>query len=196
MTDRAACWPAVLAAIPYTTFPVIELGPLTLRTFGLMVALGVVLGAWIAAVHAEQYGMTRDDTYRLGTRMVIAGVIGARLTWVATHCDQIEHPIDVIAVWEGGLQFSGGFIAAIVVGLPIFRGGTGCSAGAARRLRAGLPLGLAFGRIGCYAVGEHFGRRVRLLPRHPVRRAVDVPREPSLRETTLGPARAFHRDRR
>ena len=112
---------AVFAAIPYTTFPTIELGPLNLRTFGLMVALGVLLGAWIAASYAEKYGVERDETYRVATWMVLAGIVGSRLTWAATHTDQIDSPIDVIAIWEGGIQFSGGFIAALIVGVPFFR---------------------------------------------------------------------------
>lgn len=150
---------AVFSAIPYTTFPTIELGPLNLRTFGLMVALGVLLGAWLAAGYAEKYGIERDDTYRVATWMVLAGIIGSRLTWAATHTDQIDNPIDVIAIWEGGIQFSGGFVAALIVGLPFFRRWA--------RLQRwhvldgyafGLSLGLAFGRIGCYSVGEHFGR--------------------------------------
>jgi phosphatidylglycerol---prolipoprotein diacylglyceryl transferase len=150
---------AVFAVIPYTTFPTIDLGPLNLRTFGLMVALGVLLGAWIAAQYAERFGIERDDTYRVATWMVLAGIIGSRLTWAATHTDQIENPIDVIAIWEGGIQFSGGFVAALIVGLPFFRRW--------KRLQRwhvldgyalGLALGLALGRVGCYSVGEHFGR--------------------------------------
>ncbi len=148
----------LLGAIPYTTHPTIELGPLTLRTFGLMTAIGVVLGVWFAASHAEKFGMTRDDTYKLGTRMVLAGVIGARVTWVATHWDQIDTPIDLIAVWEGGLQFSGGFIAAIAVGLPTFLGWNRIQRW---QLLDGFAvavlIGAAFGRLGCLSVGEHFG---------------------------------------
>jgi phosphatidylglycerol:prolipoprotein diacylglycerol transferase len=150
----------VLAAIPYTTFPTIDIGPLNLRTFGLMVAIGVLLGAWIAATYVERYGISRDETYRVATWMVLAGIVGSRLTWAATHTDQIESPLDVIAVWEGGIQFSGGFICAVVVGLPFFRRWTRLE-----RWRVldgyslGLTAGLAIGRIGCYSVGEHFGRR-------------------------------------
>jgi phosphatidylglycerol:prolipoprotein diacylglycerol transferase len=149
----------VLAAIPYTTFPTIELGPLNLRTFGLMVALGVLVGSWSAAAYGERFGVSRDETYRVATWMVLAGIVGSRLTWAATHTDQIENPVDVIAIWEGGIQFSGGFICALIVGLPFFRRWS-------RVLRwrlldgyaLGFSLGLALGRVGCYAVGEHFGR--------------------------------------
>jgi phosphatidylglycerol:prolipoprotein diacylglycerol transferase len=148
----------VLAVIPYTTFPQIDLGPVHLRTFGLMVALGVLTGAWLAARHIERYGISRDDTYKLATRLVVFGVIGARLTWDLTHMDQIDSPLDLIAVWQGGLQFSGGFIAAVIVGFPTFRRWS-----RALRWRVldgyayGLTMGLAIGRIGCISVGEHFG---------------------------------------
>jgi phosphatidylglycerol:prolipoprotein diacylglycerol transferase len=149
----------VLAVIPYETFPTIELGPLTLRTFGLFVALGVLVGAWLAARYVERFGIDRDETYRVATWMVLAGIIGSRLTWAATHTDAIDNPIDVIAIWEGGIQFSGGFIAALIVGLPFFRRWTRL-----QRWRVldgyalGLAIGLALGRVGCYSVGEHFGR--------------------------------------
>lgn len=180
----------LVAAIPYKTMPLIEIGPVTLRTFGLMVAVGVVIGTWFAAVHGEQYGMSRDETYRLGTRVVLAGVVGARLTWVVTHLDQIESPIDVIAVWEGGLQFAGGFITAIAVGLPTFLRWN--------RLQrwqlldgyaVAVLIGAAFGRIGCLAVGEHFGRRSDFLLATRFEGTVFAlpDGDQAVREATLGP---------
>jgi phosphatidylglycerol---prolipoprotein diacylglyceryl transferase len=149
----------LLATIPYKTFPKIALGPIELRTFGVMVGLGVLIGAWIAARYIEQHtGVVRDETYRLATRLVVGGVIGARITWDLSHTNQIDSPLDIIAVWKGGLQFSGGFIAAVLIGFPTFRRWT-------RSIRwsnldgyaYGLTLGLAFGRVGCTSVGEHFG---------------------------------------
>ena len=148
----------MLAAIPYTTFPTIDLGFFELRTFGLMVGIGVLVGAVLAARYGERWGVSRDTTYSLATRMVIVGVIGARLTWVATHWEEIDGPIDVIAIWEGGLQFSGGFAAAVIAGFPTFRTWNRLT-----RWRSldgyalGLTIGLVFGRVGCYSVGEHLG---------------------------------------
>ena len=149
---------AVLASIPYETFHQISIGPIDLRTFGLMVGIGVLVGAVVAARYIERWGIPRDETYALATRMVVAGVIGARITWVITHPSEIDSPLDVIAVWQGGLQFSGGFIAAVAVGFPTFRQWS-----TALRWRVldgyalGLTIGLAIGSIGCYSVGEHFG---------------------------------------
>jgi phosphatidylglycerol:prolipoprotein diacylglycerol transferase len=150
---------AVPAAIPYTTFPDIPLGPITLRTFGVMVGIGVLVGAWIGARVAESdWDLPRQETYRIATRMVIAAIIGARLTWVLTHPEEIDRPLDVIAVWQGGLQFAGGFIAAVAVGIPTIRTWhRHLRWGAADAYLYGLAAGLAIGRVGCYAVGEHFG---------------------------------------
>jgi len=150
----------VIAAIPYTTFPEIELGPLTLRVFGLMVAAGVLVGARLGGTYGERFGVLREDSYRTGTLMVLAGIIGSRLTWVATHTDAIDKPIDVIAIWEGGIQFSGGFVAALIVGYPMFRKWTRAQRWNVLNGYAwGLTIGMALGRVGCYAVGEHFGRQ-------------------------------------
>ena len=149
---------ASLAAIPYTTFPEIDLGPLSLRTFGLMFALGVVAGVAAAVRWGERYGVSGDEIVSLATRMVIAGVIGSRITWVLTNLDAVDSPWDAIAIWQGGLQYSGGFVAALIVGYPTFRHWGILTKG--RMLDAaclGLTLGIILGRVGCYSVGEHFG---------------------------------------
>ena len=69
-----------LAAIPYHTFPdLVSIGGFQLRTFGLMVGLGILTAAWFAGSHGERIGVPREETYQLATRLVIAGVIGSRL---------------------------------------------------------------------------------------------------------------------
>lgn len=149
----------LVAAIPYVTFPTISIGPLDLRTFGFVVAIGVLIGAWLAARYGEEHGVPRDTTYSLAMRMVLAGVVGSRLTWVVSHLDQVDNPIDVIAIWEGGLQFSGGFVFAVIAGYPVYRHWSRLTRWHSLDGYAyGLAIGLAIGRIGCYSVGEHFGR--------------------------------------
>jgi phosphatidylglycerol:prolipoprotein diacylglycerol transferase len=170
----------LLSSIPYTTFPQIDLGPLHLRTFGLVVAVGVLVGAWLAARYGEEHGVPRDATYSLAMRMVVAGVVGARITWDLSHTDEIHSVLDLVAVWKGGLQFSGGFVFAVLAGYPVYRHWNrltrwhsldGCA--------YGLTIGLAIGRIGCTSVGEHFGR----LSSFPL--AVEY-RGGSVREPTIG----------
>lgn len=149
---------SVVAGIPYETFPTIEIGPLTIRVFGLMVALGMVVGIIVAARRNERFGVPRGETERVGFWLVVVGLVGARLAWVLTNLEQIESPIDVIAVWEGGLQFTGGFVAAALLAPVLTR-----SWPSGRRwvfldgAVLGLAVGQMIGRVGCYAVGEHLG---------------------------------------
>lgn len=148
----------VLAGIPYETFPTIQLGPLTVRVFGLMVALGMITGILVAARRNERYGVPRGETERVGFWLVVVGLVGARAGWVLTNLERIESPIDVIAVWEGGLQFTGGFVAAALLAPVLTRS---WPPGKRWHFLDGAVLGLAIGqligRVGCYAVGEHLG---------------------------------------
>jgi phosphatidylglycerol:prolipoprotein diacylglycerol transferase len=150
---------SLVAAIPYTTFPTISLGPVNLRTFGFVVAIGVLIGAWLAARYGEEHGVPRDTTYSLAMRMVLAGVIGSRITWVASHLEDLDSPLDAIAIWQGGLQFSGGFVFAVIAGYPVYRHWNRLTRWHSLDGYAyGLSIGLGIGRIACYSVGEHFGR--------------------------------------
>lgn len=149
----------MIAAIPYTTFPRIDLGPLSLRTFGAMSALGVVVGIHLLVRHVRQHGFDEERVMSLAVRLVLFGFVGARVTYVLTHLDEMESFLDPIAVWKGGLQFSGGFVFSVAYLLwwlrqhddvPRFPLADGFA--------YGLTGGLFFGRVGCFSVGEHFGR--------------------------------------
>lgn len=149
----------MLAAIPYHTFPTIEVGPLTIRVFGVFVALGIVAGIGILLRFARQRGLDPEALRSLAIWVVVLGIVGSRLLYVVTHLsDFAERPLAVFALWEGGLQFSGAFIVAIVV---IVWWGRRHPEVPTRTLTDGIVLGLVpgmmIGRLGCYAVGEHLG---------------------------------------
>jgi phosphatidylglycerol:prolipoprotein diacylglycerol transferase len=125
----------------------------------LVTAIGVLVGAWLAARYAEGYGIPRETTYSLAMRMVVAGVIGARVTYVLSHLDEMDSVLDAVAIWQGGLQFSGGFVFAVIAGYPVYRHWNRLTRwNSLDGYAYGLTIGLAIGRIGCYSVGEHFGR--------------------------------------
>jgi phosphatidylglycerol:prolipoprotein diacylglycerol transferase len=150
----------VFGSIPYHTFPDIHLGPLTLHTFGLMVATGMLLGTVVAAGYASRKGVPKDRVYSLGFRFVLWGIIGARIAWDISHTSDIHSPVDLIAIWNGGLTFTGGFIAAAIASYPVLRKMTSPERWyTADGIALGLTIGLAIGRIGCYSVGEHLGHQ-------------------------------------
>lgn len=150
----------MLAAIPFHTFPEFHIGPIPIRTFGLMVAIGIALGTVLAARSTQRFGIGRDEFYGAASAIVVAGLVGARLAWVVTHPSQVHSPLDVVAVWNGGLEFSGGLILAAAAAVPILRRWSPLQRWrAADGIALGLAAGLAVGRIGCIAVGEHLGHQ-------------------------------------
>jgi len=147
-----------LASIPYHTLPEIHFGGLNLHSFGLIVAAGMLAGVMVTASYTERRGVSREVIYKLGMRFVVWGIIGARFAWVVSHTSQIHSALDIVALWQGGLTFTGGFIAAAIAGVPILRRLTSVERWyVADGIALGLALGVGIGRIGCYAVGEHLG---------------------------------------
>jgi phosphatidylglycerol:prolipoprotein diacylglycerol transferase len=149
----------MLASIPYHTFPDFHLGPLTIRTFGLFVALGMLVGATIFLRSARKRGLDTDLLTKLAWYVILLGLIGSRVVFVITHwSDFKDDPLSVFALWQGGLQFSGAFLIAILViwwfarRHPELRG-----LELSDDIVLGLVPGLMIGRLGCVAVGEHLG---------------------------------------
>ncbi|MEX0755288.1 MAG: prolipoprotein diacylglyceryl transferase family protein [Actinomycetota bacterium] len=145
--------------IPYRTFPEIDLGPFLIKTFGLFVGVGIAVGVWVFLRFARRKGLDTEALTSLAWRVVVFALIGSRLLFVLTHLDQFtDDPLSVFAVWEGGLQFSGGFLAALVVIWLWLRKHPEVQALVLTDgMVLGLVPGLMLGRCGCYAVGEHFG---------------------------------------
>lgn len=149
---------AITTGIPYWTFPSFSIGPLTIRTFGLFVALGVLAGIYIAARRNERFGIPRSQTEKVALILVAVGFVGARLLYVATHWKQMASPLEVFAVWDGGLQFSGGIIAALIVAPFLLRRWPRDKRwDTLDSVAIGFAVGQFIGRFGCYSVGEHLG---------------------------------------
>ena len=116
------------------------------------------MGSWVFLRFARQRGMDPEALTSLAWRVILLGIIGSRLLFVLTHLsDFTDRPLSAFALWEGGLQFWRVLIAIIVivwwqrshreVNILTLTDG----------IVLGLVPGLMIGRIGCYAVGEHFG---------------------------------------
>ena len=150
----------MLASIPSPSFNAIELGPLSLNLYGLMIALGVVAAVWLFGRRLEERGIgTRDDASAIAIWGVLAGVIGARLYHVVTDYDRFRNNWgEIPAIWNGGLGIPGGLLFGTAVGLyvgkrrriPLAAGAT-CAAPA-------IALAQAIGRWGNYFNQELYGR--------------------------------------
>lgn len=110
---------ALLMAIPSPSSGTLELGPLKLNAYGLMIALGVIAAVWLTGrrLEAREIG-SRDDIASVAMWAVPAGVIGARLYHVVTDWSRFsDSPGDIVKIWEGGLGIWGGIALGVAVGL-------------------------------------------------------------------------------
>jgi phosphatidylglycerol---prolipoprotein diacylglyceryl transferase len=150
----------VIASIPSPSFNSIEIGPLSLNLYGLMIALGVIAAVWLFGRRIQERGIgTPDDASAIGLVAVLAGVVGARLYHVITDWDRFQHDLAKIpAIWEGGLGIPGGLILGIPVGLWMAHRRGLPLATAATCAAPAIALAQAIGRWGNYFNQELYGR--------------------------------------
>ena len=109
---------ALLGAIPSPSSGSIQLGPIKLNAYGLMIALGVIVAVRIAGRRAEAKGVgTTDDISSIAMWAVPAGIIGGRIYHVITDYEKFQgHWFDVVKIWQGGLGIWGGVALGVFVG--------------------------------------------------------------------------------
>jgi len=135
--------------------PYLHLGPLSLPTFGLMVALALISAAYILQADFDRRGM-KTDAFFMITVAGLAGILGAKLYHLLEPENRrlfFDQPWDLLFsrygfAWFGG--FLGGFGAMLLLGwraqLPLLQFLDACSPAAA--------FGYGIGRIGCFLSGD------------------------------------------
>ncbi|MEI8242352.1 MAG: prolipoprotein diacylglyceryl transferase [bacterium] len=139
---------------------IFEIGPFALKAFGLMMALGFVCAGYAAVRLARGTHRNADYLSSLVVWMMLAGVLGARLAYVAEHWSQefAGNPAAIIRIDQGGLMFYGGVAGATLAAGVFVRRRRESFLAVSDLLLAVLPLGHAFGRIGCFLHGCCHGR--------------------------------------
>jgi prolipoprotein diacylglyceryl transferase len=160
VSDVAATAATLIASIPSPSSGSISIGPLDLRAYGLMIALGVIAAVWLLGRRFEEKGVgDADDASAIAVWGVVAGIIGARLYHVATEWPRFSDDLGSIAkIWEGGLGIPGGLLAGVGVGLwQANRRGIAPMV-ALTCVAPALPLAQAIGRWGNWFNQELYGR--------------------------------------
>lgn len=145
--------PSLLATLTVGIDPTIEIGPLTLAWHGITIALGILIGALVAAREARRRGLDPEPLYTIVMIVVAGALIGGRLYYLAEHGRLFD-----LGAWTSsrGYTFYGGFIAA-ALGIGVYVWRRGLAVAYLDVVAFGLPLGLAIGRIGDVINGEHYG---------------------------------------
>jgi len=136
----------------------IELGPLTLYSYGAMLALGAGLGLIILTRLADANGLDSNRVSSLALWVLLAAIAGSRLVFVLLEpAAFVQAPWKVFFFWEGGLVFYGGVGAGVIVGVLLARRWNIPLLPLIDCFGPGLALGQAFGRIGCFLAGCCYG---------------------------------------
>lgn len=171
--------------IPYPRIPptIVSIGPIAIRWYSMMYVVAYVLGYRLVLrrIATGRSNITRAELDNLIFYLASGMLVGARVVYVLVYdrAAYAAHPLDVFALWHGGLSFHGA-IVGMAVAIAVF----------ARRYRkpmlsitdlvavCGTP-GLFFGRLGNFINGELYGRPTNVpwamifptdpqhVPRHP-----------------------------
>jgi phosphatidylglycerol:prolipoprotein diacylglycerol transferase len=139
----------------------LELGPLTVRWYGVLIALGFLAATYAASQVAKRWSLDGERIVNAALVSFIGGVIGARLYFVALSWQSfVSHPADILATWKGGGSIHGGIIGGVIAAVLYLRAN---KMPVLTCLDIGgicIPLGQAIGRWGNFFNSEAFGRPV------------------------------------
>jgi phosphatidylglycerol:prolipoprotein diacylglycerol transferase len=139
----------------------VTIGGLKIHWYGIMIALGLYAGIQIALRDAPRRGINRDQLMNVALLAAVLGIIGGRLYYVVQNNPSfyLHHPIEIIAVWQGGMAFFGAiFGGALAMGIAAWRWRMPfwslLDVGA-----LGMTIGQAIGRVGNIINGDIVGYR-------------------------------------
>jgi phosphatidylglycerol:prolipoprotein diacylglycerol transferase len=138
-----------------------QLGPVTVYSYGVLVATGVLFAIWYASRHAPRAGLNPEKVWNLGIYIVFSAMIVAKVWLILSAWDfYVSNPREIFSVEtiQSGGTFYGGFLGGILAiflytyfqkmpVLPVLD-----------TFAVALPLGHAIGRIGCFAAGCCYGK--------------------------------------
>jgi phosphatidylglycerol:prolipoprotein diacylglycerol transferase len=141
-------------------FPIlIQLGPIPIHTYGFLIAVGFLVAVSVIKKLSTRAGLDVEKILDLTFWILAVGFVGARLLFVITRWQYfMEDPISIFKVWEGGLVFFGGPLAAMPFTIwymkkhqiPLWK--------SMDAMIPGLVIAHAFGRLGCLAAGCCYGK--------------------------------------
>lgn len=158
---------ALLSSCPGLVYPgfdpvLVHLGPLAIRWYALAYIGSLVLGWRIMRrlVRLSPAVATERQTDDFLTWATLGVVLGGRIGYVLFYqpLHYLQHPLDAVAVWEGGMSFHGGALGVTIALILFTRREQIPLLGFADRIAVVVPIGLGLGRLANFINGELWGR--------------------------------------
>src|SRR6478735_1591788 len=146
----------ILFSLPWS---IPRFGPITVYTYGVLLAAAYLLGLQLAMVRARKRSLDATRVMDLGIYIIISALVGAKLLLLVTDFQTFKsNPAELFNLLREGGVFYGGLLVAVAValfyirkvGLPLW---TTCDVFA-----PGIALGHVIGRFGCFFAGCCFGK--------------------------------------
>lgn len=157
----------------------IQVGPVAVRWYGVMMAVSILLGIWLTRRAAPRVGLPEDLPDRVALSFVVTLLVGARLGYVLSHpAPYLDSPLEILRVDRGGLSSHGAIAAGLVYArwlarreaIPMWSFTDACA--------AWIPLANALVRWGNFMNGELYGDPTSLPWGVVFPTAPDAPRHP------------------
>ncbi|MBI5756373.1 MAG: prolipoprotein diacylglyceryl transferase [Nitrospirae bacterium] len=161
---------------------IVKIGPFSIRWYGVMYLIGFAASYLLVKYQIKRKMITvsSEAIISLYQYLIFGLIIGARLGYVVFYnlSEYLENPLEVVAVWHGGMSFHGGLFGAIIAGIIFCRKNKLDFWQISDLIIVTVPIGLGLGRIGNFINGELYGRVTNVpwamvfsdggtLPRHP-----------------------------
>jgi phosphatidylglycerol---prolipoprotein diacylglyceryl transferase len=152
-----------LFTLPAFTLLGHSIGPLTLHTYGVLLAIAFVVGLVVAGRQARRAGLDAERVTDLAVYALIAGLIGAKLALLIVEWSYYSrHWGELFSILQSGGVFYGGLIAAFPVAWWYARRHAIPGWRAADALAPAVAIGQAIGRLGCFSAGCCYGKPTHL----------------------------------
>ena len=160
----------------------VKLGPVRLSWYGLMYVLGFLASYLLVRyqMRKRDFDITKPEVENFYFYLIFGLIIGARFGYVLFYDlkTYLDNPLEILAVWNGGMSFHGGLIGLLLVALLFSWKNKKSFWKIADLFIVTAPIGLGLGRIGNFINGELYGRAAQVpwavifpkggpVPRHP-----------------------------
>lgn len=142
---------------------VVEIGPITIRWYGLLIASAVLIGVTLSQYLAKRRNVNPDLLSDLSIWLVLGAIPAARIYYVLFQWSEYaQHPERIIAIWQGGIAIHGAILGGTMAALIFARLKRVSFWQLADLVAPSLILGQAIGRWGNFFNSEAFGRPTNL----------------------------------
>ena len=147
----------MLAVIPWFELPSLSLGPLTIQSFGVLSALGILAAVSLAGKGARELGRDPQVIVDYSVAGVLAGIVAGHLVHLfAYHPEELSDWRRVFFFWEGLSSF-GGLLGGVLAAVVFFRKRAARFNDYADSFALGIAPGWGIARLGCFVIHDHPG---------------------------------------